>query len=121
MVKKADKIKEYVRANVWKRFFKYKLYELGIIPTIAIVIWKLPLWIGWGFIKLFNIDPTTATFFCKDTGASAMQAICDGVNYSSWSIWGCGVVILLILGVFICANWKIAKENVIEEAQKKFH
>lgn len=102
-----EQAQEYVKDNVWKRFWKYKLFELGIVPTAALAIWKIPTILGRGFINLFNIDITNQ-FFCSPP--------CD----AGWSVWGLGAMILTVIGGFVGLNWAIAKENVTEEARKKF-
>ena len=103
-----EQAQEYVKDNVWKRFWKYKLFELGIVPTAALAIWKIPTIVGRGFINLFNIDITNQ-FFCS-------APPCD----AGWSVWGLGAMILTAIGGFVGLNWAIAKENVTEEARKKF-
>ena len=89
-----EQAQEYVKDNIWKRFWKYKLFELGIVPTAALAIWKIPTILGRGFINLFNIDITNQ--------------------------WGLGAMILTVIGGFVGLNWAIAKENVTDEARKKF-
>ena len=110
-----EQAQEYVKDNVWKRFWKYKLFELGIVPTAALAIWKIPTILGWGFINLFNINPAKSTWFC-----SKLVAACDGVHYSDGQIYGTGFMILAVLIGVIWINWMVAKENVTDEARKKF-
>lgn len=122
MVNEEKRIKlarEYIKKNLWKRIGKYKLIELVVIPFLALGLWKIPTWIGWGIIKLFNI-PVTNYWFCQDTGADTTKRICDNLNYSTISIWGVGFIFLMLLGMFILINLIIAKNNIEDEAMEKY-
>jgi hypothetical protein len=105
---------EYIRKNTWRRFLKYKIYELGIIPSFLLALWKLPLWVGWGIIRLFNINPITNPWFC--TGNTQ---VCNGITYSIFSIWLFGFFVLFVLSIFIGLNYYFAKSKSEEEAKKK--
>ena len=114
--------KEYVNKNVWKRFLKYKIMELGIIPLSILTIWKLPLWIGWGIIKLFNINPVTNKWFCENINMNGtLEIICDNVNYDIEKIWLIGFIILFLIIIFVGLNYWIAHNNIKSEAEDKFN
>jgi hypothetical protein len=126
MKKKQDNRKErieiaklYVKQNIWKRILKYKIYEFGIIPLVLIILWKVPIWIGWWAVKLLHINLYTNTFFCKNIGTS-QEVVCDGVNYYLGAVWSIGALICFIIAVFILFNWKLAKTNLEDEASTKF-
>lgn len=111
--------RQYVKDNIWKQFFKQKLYELGIIPLGILSIWKIPYWTGLGFIKLFGIDPGNNTHFCKDNLSHISKIVCDG-TINIFSVWFFGCAILAILMAFMYVNWQYAKEKVMWKALKKY-
>lgn len=120
-MKKEERIKkaeEYIKTNIWKKFWKYKLNELWIIPLSILAIWKVPYWIGLGIVKLFNI-PITNSWFCEYANKIPGDYTC-GIDYSIGKLWSCGAVILFLLGLIIWINWIYAKQKVEEEAENKF-
>jgi len=113
---------QYIKENTWKKFLKYKIMELGIIPLLILALWKLPLWIGHGVLNLFGVNLVTSTFFCTDLNSNLIGTpiICDGISYSQSLVWITGFGILILLIGFIAINWKFAKETVEEEAYDKY-
>jgi len=110
--------KEYVKSNIWKQFWKQKLYELILIPLAILSLWKIPSWIGWGIIKLFNIDPATNKMFCE-TDLGLLSNSCIGIN--EYLVWAWGLVVILIIAAFIIINWIKAKDMVKDEARTKYN
>jgi hypothetical protein len=113
----------YVKQNIWKRFLKYKTYEFGIIPLAFLTLWKVPWWIGWWVVKIFNIDVYTNPYFCNGTrlGEVASETtICDGVKYNPLTIWLTGFFVCVVVIIFVFMNWKTAKSNLLDEATTKF-
>lgn len=124
-----EKARQYVKDNVWKQFFKQKVYELGIIPLSGLALWKVPTWIGWGIVKLFNLTTSSGlvcnkivngTIMDNFSGAMVDNRICDGVNYNNGAVWFIGLIILVVLFFFAAINWYCAKETVVEKARYKF-
>ena len=110
--------KEFVRSRTWRKFFSYKLWELIGLPLAILAIWKVPLWIGLGFINIFGIDAANTTLLCK---RETMASGCNGISYVS--VWGAGFIILMTLGFWIVMNyiWARARaEDELENVLKEF-
>jgi len=99
---------EWKKTAVWKQFFKQKIQELVGIPIAALALWKIPTWLGYGIVKLLNIDLVNNTWFC------------NGVSYDQIKVWGLGLVIFVIIAAFIGVNYTIAKDRVNDESYRKF-
>lgn len=119
-----QKREEYVKKNLWKKFFKYKIMELGIIPLAIIALIYIPYGVGWLHIYAFHTDPSTSTFFCsKEEGwfsSSTYTSVeCVG-GYSKYMIWWAGAFWIVALTIFILINWSIAESRTEDEAAEKF-
>lgn len=114
-----DNAKEFHKKNTIKKFFTYKLMELGIIPLSILAIWKIPLWAGWAFIKLFGIDAENTVPFCqwKDAG---FDSVCVEAVADSFMIWFTGAIVLFIIFLFCAINWNMARKKSLEETAEKF-
>jgi hypothetical protein len=118
--RKRKEAKDYIKTNLWKTFFKFKLIELIAIPLIILTLWKIPYWLGWGFIKLFNINPATSQTFCENISTDESKILCDGINYHINSIWLFGFFILVSFVVFLFLNYCLTKWYLKHKASKKF-
>ena len=110
-----DNAREFHKKNTLKKFFTYKLMELGIIPLSILAIWKIPLWTGWAFIKLFGIDAVDTFPFCH---YNILSEECQEISYSM--IWFFGLIILFVLFLFCALNWNLARKKSLEETAEKF-
>lgn len=116
----SKEVQDFIKTKTWDKFFRYKLKEILYLPAIILFLWKVPLLIGWGFIRLFNINPLTHHLFCVDTDISETKIICDGINYNLNQIWSFGFAMLIVFGFFVLINWAIARDNSKREAEKEF-
>ena len=112
-----NKVKEEIKSQTWKIFFKYKFIELFAIPLFVLAMWKVPSWVGWGFIKLFNIDAGNE-FFCERACEINDCLPCTGI-VSEFSVWGWGLIMIIVFCGFVALNWYFARENAIKKAKKE--
>ncbi len=118
--KRIAQAKEYIKKNVWRRFLKYKVIEIIVIPLTILSLWKIPLWIGWAFVKLMKINPETNTWFCVTEQERYFEdVICKG-GINNTTIWLAGFLILGLIIAIISVNWYFASKNVKEEAHDKY-
>lgn len=108
--------KKYIDENIWKQFFKQKIYELGVIPLVVLSIWKIPLWLGYLIITIFKIDIENNPFYCS----SDIYGNCIGAM-PSINIWSMGFILLLLIILFISFNWNYAKNKLLKEAVDKYN
>jgi hypothetical protein len=116
--KRRLKARAYYLAKTWQKFFFYKVCELGLIPIAIFLLWKLPLWTGWGFIKLFGIDAATNIWFCDGAAWTGWGQCTTGAD--NLMIWFAGFIILLLLSVFILVNYLRAEDKASDEAATKY-
>lgn len=103
--------KKKLRILTWKKFFKYKLMELILIPLGLLALWKVPGWLGWLVAKIFHINSIEDYERC-DYSAITGAINCTQISGDHSAVaWFLGLGTILVLSIFIIANYTHAKEN----------
>lgn len=114
-----DNAREFHKKNTFKKFFTYKLMELGIIPLSILAIWKIPLWAGLAIIKILGVNLDTTVPFCQwENIGNVAKCVRPSEDYVL--VWAIGLIMIFILFVFCAVNWNMARKKSLEETAEKF-